>query len=68
MVDLGRYIRILGQFWQAAISAEMEYRLNFVLTAIGSLGNLAGGLFSLFLFYRGGMNLPDGIGIKLWWF
>jgi len=54
MVNLGRYIRILGQFWQAAISAEMEYRLNFVLTAIGSLGNLAGGLFSLFLFYRGG--------------
>lgn len=32
----------------------MEYRLNFVLASFSSLANLAGSLFSLFLFYRTG--------------
>jgi len=38
--------------WSAAIAAEMEYRANFVLATLTSLGNLAGSLFGLFLFYR----------------
>ncbi len=49
-----RYWRTLNFFWGAAIAAEMEYRFNFVLSAFSSLGNLAGSLFGLFLFYRTG--------------
>jgi len=51
-----RYFRVLGRFWGAAIAAEMEYRLNFLLAALGSLGNFGGSLFSLFLFYRTGYS------------
>jgi ABC-2 type transport system permease protein len=32
----------------------MEYRLNFVVATLSSLGNLAGSIFTLFLFYRTG--------------
>ncbi len=32
----------------------MEYRANFLLAAISSIGNLVGSLFGLFLFYRTG--------------
>ena len=49
-----RYLKVLRLFWSAASSAEMEYRINFIIYAISSLGNLAGGIFSLFLFYRTG--------------
>jgi ABC-2 type transport system permease protein len=49
-----RYLRVLGLFWATAIAAELEYRLNFVVTAVISLGGLAGSLFGLFLFYRTG--------------
>jgi ABC-2 type transport system permease protein len=43
---------VLRLFWGAAIAAELEYRLNFVIAALSSLGGLAGSLFSLFLFYQ----------------
>ncbi|MCM1984801.1 ABC transporter permease [Lyngbya confervoides] len=49
-----RYLQLLRLFWSTAIAAEMEYRANFVLAAISSLGNLMGSLFGLFLFYRTG--------------
>jgi ABC-2 type transport system permease protein len=49
-----RYSHVLGLFWSTAIAAEMEYRANFVLAALSSLGNLAGSLFGLSLFYRTG--------------
>lgn len=49
-----RYLGVLGLLWSAAIAAEMEYRANFVLATLTSLGNLAGSLFGLFLFYRTG--------------
>lgn len=49
-----RYIRIIRLFWAAAIAAELEYRVNFLLAALSSLGGLAGSLFGLFLFYRSG--------------
>ncbi len=49
-----RYLRVLGLFWSTAIAAEMEYRVNFVLAALSSVGNFIGSLFSLFLFYRTG--------------
>lgn len=37
-----------------AIAAEMEYRVNFLLAGLSSLGGLTGSLFGLFLFYRTG--------------
>lgn len=49
-----RYLKVLRLFWSAAIAAEMEYRLNFLIATLSSLGNLAGSLFGLFLFYRTG--------------
>ncbi|MUL38469.1 ABC transporter permease [Gloeocapsopsis dulcis] len=49
-----RYFDVLQLLWGAAIAAELEYRVNFVLATLTSLGNLAGSLFSLFLFYRTG--------------
>ena len=52
--NMGRYWHVLKLFWAAAISAELEYRINFLLAALSSLGNLAGSLFGLFLFYRTG--------------
>ncbi len=54
-----RYLRVLGLFWSAALAAEMEYRANFLLATLSSLGNLAGSLFGLFLFYRTGYTF-DG--------
>ncbi len=49
-----RYSRVLGLLWSAAIAAELEYRVNFALATLTSLGNLIGSLFGLFLFYRTG--------------
>ncbi|HEY9876041.1 MAG TPA: ABC transporter permease [Candidatus Obscuribacterales bacterium] len=49
-----RYLHVLRLFWTAAIAAEMEYRINFLLAALSSLGNLAGSLFGVSLFYRNG--------------
>ncbi|MBW4676942.1 MAG: ABC transporter permease [Desmonostoc geniculatum HA4340-LM1] len=49
-----RYWKVLRLFWSAAIAAELEYRINFVIATFSSLGNLAGSLFGLFLFYRTG--------------
>ncbi|MGB3512105.1 MAG: ABC transporter permease [Microcoleaceae cyanobacterium] len=54
-----RYLEILKLFWGAAIAAELEYRFNFIIAAISSLGNLVGSLFGLFLFYRTGYKF-DG--------
>jgi ABC-2 type transport system permease protein len=49
-----RYWQVLTLFWSTAIAAELEYRLNFVIAALSSLGGLAGSLFGLFLFYGAG--------------
>lgn len=51
-----RYLKVLGLFWSTAIAAELEYRANFLLAALSSLGNLIGSLFGLFLFYRTGYS------------
>lgn len=51
---MNRYLKVLGLFWETAIAAELEYRLNFVVATLSSIGNLAGSLFGLFLFYQGG--------------
>lgn len=49
-----RYLDVLRLLWSAALAAELEYRVNFVLATITSLGNLSGSLFGLFLFYGTG--------------
>ena len=51
---MNRYIQVLKLFWGTAIAAELEYRVNFLLAAISSLGNLIGSIFGLFLFYQTG--------------
>lgn len=51
---MGKYWQVLKLFWSAAIAAELEYRVNFLIATLSSLGNLAGSLFGLFLFYRNG--------------
>ena len=51
---VGRYLRVLKLFWGAAIAAELEYRLNFLIAALSSLCSLTGSLFGLFLFYQTG--------------
>ncbi len=48
------YGRLLLLFWQTSLAAELEYRTNFLLAALSSLGGMAGSLFGLFLFYREG--------------
>jgi ABC-2 type transport system permease protein len=51
-----RYLTMLGRFWSTAFAAEMEYRVNFLLASLSSLGNLLGSLFSVSLFYRDGYS------------
>jgi ABC-2 type transport system permease protein len=53
-----RYVKLIMLFWSTSIAAELEYRLNFLLAALSSLGNLVGSLFGLFLFYRTGYTFP----------
>jgi ABC-2 type transport system permease protein len=55
-VGVTRYWRVLKLFWATAIAAELEYRVNFLIAALSSLGGLVGSLFGLFLFYRTGYN------------
>ncbi|MFH7244708.1 MAG: ABC transporter permease [Spirulina sp.] len=56
---MGRYWNVLVLFWGTAIAAELEYRINFMIAALTSLGNLAGSVFGLFLFYRTGYQFQD---------
>ncbi|MEO1590958.1 MAG: ABC transporter permease [Cyanobacteria bacterium J06632_22] len=49
-----RYSKVLRRFWGAAIAAELEYRLNFLIAALSSLTAFSSSLFGLFLFYRTG--------------
>lgn len=51
--------KLLQLFWTTSIAAELEYRLNFAIATLTSLGNLVGGIFGLFLFYRTGYTF-DG--------
>jgi ABC-2 type transport system permease protein len=56
---LARYGKLVRLFWGTAIAAEMEYRINFVIATLTSLGYQVGSFFSLFLFYRTGYTF-DG--------
>jgi len=54
-----RYLQVLKLFWATALAAELEYRVNFLIAALSSLGGLAGSLFGLFLFYRTGYTFQN---------
>ena len=54
-----RYFRVLILFWTTSIAAELEYRLNFVISSFTSIANLAGSIFGLFLFYRTGYTFQN---------
>jgi len=53
-----RYINGLKLSWSAAIASELEYRVNFLIATLSSVGNLAGSLFGLFLFYGNNYTFP----------
>jgi ABC-2 type transport system permease protein len=57
MSRLARTCRLLGLFWSSSFAAELEYRGNFLVSALTSVGGLAGALFGLSLFYRAGVLL-----------
>jgi ABC-2 type transport system permease protein len=51
-------VRVLKVFWTASLSSEMEYRANFVTSALYSLGQLAGTLFTIRVIYGKGYQFP----------
>ncbi|MEL7087000.1 MAG: ABC-2 family transporter protein, partial [Planctomycetota bacterium] len=52
-----RYLQTLKLFWSTSVAAEMEYRANFVLAALQSLGALGGAVFVLWSLFRTGYEL-----------
>jgi ABC-2 type transport system permease protein len=48
------YLQVLRLFWTTAVTAELEYRFNFIIAMVSSFANLIGSLFNLFLFYGTG--------------
>jgi ABC-2 type transport system permease protein len=53
-----KYWQVLILFWTAAIAAQMEYRINFLIAAVSSIGGMFGSIFGLSLFYRNGYTFP----------
>jgi ABC-2 type transport system permease protein len=49
-----KYLKVLSLFWSTALAAELEYRANFILATVSSLGNLVGSIFGVSLFYGNG--------------
>jgi ABC-2 type transport system permease protein len=52
-----RALRLLRLFWSTSFAAELEYRVNFAMAAISSLGHFVGAIFALTLFYQHGATL-----------
>ena len=46
--------RILKNFWLTSLASEMEYRANFITSALYSVGQLAGTLFTINILYNKG--------------
>ena len=64
-MTLRHLLRMLGRFWKSSLDGELEYRGNFIIAALASLGSLVGSAFSLSLFYRGhgfaGWSLDESV-------
>ncbi|MEC4983800.1 MAG: ABC transporter permease [Oscillatoria sp. PMC 1068.18] len=56
---MSKYFQVLTLFWTTSLAAELEYRLNFLIAALTSIGNLAGSLFGLFIFYGTGYKFQN---------
>ncbi|MEO1003914.1 MAG: ABC-2 family transporter protein [Cyanobacteria bacterium J06638_7] len=52
-----RYGRTLRRFWGTALATQLEYQLNALIELLAMVGNLAGSLMVLWLFYRQGVAL-----------
>ncbi len=52
-----RYFNILRIFWSASVSAEMEYRANFIMAVLSSGIMLVGTVMMLYLFYSTGYEM-----------
>ncbi len=52
-----RYLNTLSIFWSASVGAEMEYRVNFLISLFNSAVTLAGGVFLLLVFYGSGYKM-----------
>jgi ABC-2 type transport system permease protein len=48
-MKLRRYLRLIGVFTRASISAQLEYRANFLVSLIGALLSSGGALFGLLI-------------------
>ncbi len=51
------FVRIVSSFWASSIASELEYRFNIIIEILSVIGNLAGSLFTLSLFYGPNNNL-----------
>ena len=62
---MGRLALVLWRYWSTSLQAELEYRSNFLVQALGSVLSLSGSIFSLSLFYRGkgfpGWTFEEGL-------
>jgi ABC-2 type transport system permease protein len=61
-------LRLLVDLWRTSLAAELEYRVNFLIACLTSVGNLAGSVFGLYLFYQGdyqfeGWSLVDSLAV-----
>ena len=54
---MGRYARTLRAFWASALAMELEYPANALIELLSVLGNLAGSVVVLALFYGRGHGL-----------
>ncbi|MGB8343499.1 MAG: hypothetical protein WCD86_01380, partial [Ktedonobacteraceae bacterium] len=54
---LSRYLRLITIFGATSISAQIEYRANFVINLITSLINAAGTLLILFILTGNGQPI-----------
>lgn len=52
-----KHLRLIRVFWGTSLASELEYRVNFVLATVTSLGGIVGSVFSLSLFYQHGARL-----------
>ncbi|PYE54944.1 ABC transporter permease [Deinococcus yavapaiensis] len=52
-----RYLRLVGIFAGASLSAQMEYRANFIAGLLESLGQVGIGLLTLVIFFRNASTL-----------
>ena len=42
-----RYPKILWMFWSSSMQGELEYRLNFLMSALTAIANFAGSMYTL---------------------